>query len=124
MSKRIQMAVLGAVALLAAGTVAAAEPWMYVGGEAAWTLAPQATQSATTRAGSGAAPASVQATAGIWQSVGGEAGWTAASHVYELQGGSVVHAHQAWCVASHDLPAAAKPTASEALQLQRSYGGA
>jgi hypothetical protein len=124
MSKRIQLAFLGAVALIAAGAVSAKEPWNYVGGEAAWAFAPTATQTTAAQADSRAARPNVEVTADGWQFVGGEAGWIAASHEYDFQSGTLAHSHQAWCVASHDTPAAAKPSASDLLELRRDYGGA
>jgi len=124
MSKRIQLAVLGAAALIAAGAVSAKEPWSYVGGEAAWAFAPTATQVTAAQADSRGARPNFEVTADVWKFVGGEAGWIAASHEYDFQSGTLAHAHLAWCVASHDTPAAAKPSASELQELWRSYGGA
>jgi hypothetical protein len=108
MSKRIQLAVLATAGLLAAGAAAAEEPWKYVGGEAVWTLAAPAPQASTAWPGLRAAQSESTATLSGWRFVGGEAGWIMAQHEYEFRGGALVHAHQAWCVASHDLPSPAR----------------
>jgi hypothetical protein len=122
MSKRIQLAVFGAAALLAVGAVAAEEPWKYAGGEAAWVLAPSGGQQPAV-GGSGQAAMNIgDVSEDGWRFVGGEAGWVRESHRYEFANGTFAHAHSWWCVASHDRPAPSKiPLSGEE---QRLFGGA
>lgn len=130
MLKRIQLVALGAAVLLAAGTANArgvGGPGGGAGGPGfkRSEAAPPATITATTpiaRTAASAVQPGGDVTADGWQFVGGEAGWAAPQHRYDFQGGRVVHAHQAWCVASHDVPAPAKSSLSE--QERNLYRGA
>lgn len=99
--------------------------WLFVGGEAGWVRAPQATTAAPdARIAAPAIQPYGEVSADGWKFVGGETGWVRAQHSYELQGGKLVHAHEPWCVASHDLPAQAKSPLPGQEQQWNLYPGA
>lgn len=114
MLKRTHLAAIGAAVLLTAGAAAAQgqptyDGWSFVGGEAGWTLAPQAT---TPVPDARIAVQPVQPDGDVSADgrkfVGGEAGWNLEAHRYEFRGGKLAMVHEPWCVASHDLPVPSK----------------
>lgn len=114
------------------GPQSAFDGWQLVGGEAGWVLAPLAATASAPRPhamrGAGlaypAARSDGEIAAGGWQFTGGEAGWTLAQHRFEFEGGKLVHAHQAWCVASHAMPAPSNRSLSDQDPQWSAYRGA
>lgn len=102
----------------------ASDGWLFVGGEAGWVRATQPATAPIVRAAEPAVQAYGEVAADGWEFVGGEAGWVRKEHRYEFKGGRLVHAHEPWCVASHDLPAPSKSPLPGQEQQWNLYPGA
>lgn len=99
--------------------------WQYVGGEAGWVRAPQASTAAPeVRIAARAVQPYGEVSADGWKFAAGEAGWVRATHRYEFQGGKLAMVHEPWCVASHDLPAPSKSPLPSQEQQRALYPGA
>lgn len=118
MLKRIHLAAIGAVAMLASGVVAAQAG---IGGPGfKRSEAAQPTTMTRERAAVIREPAQVAPSLDGWQYVGGEAVWILAPHEYAFRDGGLIYVDKRF---PHDTPAALKPTAQEQARLQTQVGG-
>jgi hypothetical protein len=99
--------------------------WLFVGGEAGWMLAPQATTRVpNARIATPAVQAYGDFSTDDLKFVGGEAGWAQPAHRYEFLGGKLAMVHEPWCIASHDLPVPSKSLLPGEDQQRDPYHGA